>query len=155
MLILYFGWIKRPKNLLTERLEAAEWGIEYYIDAERDRLQLCKDKLYIYHITCLVCGDIFRPWDSTSSRPEKWYSIQCLHFIWAHYWLSPIGAFTEIDVTLLVRPEARISACSDTFGGVIKTEMSFNQRGVAHRFVLHILWPLRSPLCVFVSVSLA
>lgn len=81
-----------------------------------DLLERSKDKRCIYHITSLVSGGIFRPWASTFTRPEKWYSIQCLHFIWAHHWLTQIGAFTKIDfIFLLINPQAQFSASWNTF----------------------------------------
>lgn len=88
---------KNPNVLLTQPISDWEsacilYGIFCVITPE-----LCKDKRCIYHITSLVSAGIFRPWASTFTRPEKWYSIQCLHFIWAHHWLTQIDAFTEID----------------------------------------------------------
>lgn len=72
----------------------------------------CKGKCCIYHITSLVPGGIFRLWASTCTRPEKWYSIQCLLFVWAHRWLAKI---TDIDFTLLlINLPAKFSASWDS-----------------------------------------
>lgn len=114
-----------------------------------DHLGHCKDKCCIYHITSLVSAGIFRPWASTFTRLEKWYSIQCLHFVWAHHWLTQIAAFTEIDsIFLLINLQAKI---------LCKLRHLFNElcnlRGVAKGFVLHFLcllcWPLCVCLCLF------
>lgn len=67
----------------------------------------CKDKCRFYHITYLDSSGIFRLWASTFTRPETQYSIQCLHFVWAHHRRAQIAAFTEIDFIFLpVKPNS-------------------------------------------------
>lgn len=110
-------------------------------------LWTCKGKCCIYHITSLVPGGIFRPWASTCTRPEKWYSIQCLHFVWAHRWLTQIAEFTDIDFTLLlINLPAKFSASWDS----CKVHFTCNVR-----ILFSISCDRAANLCLCVFLSLA
>lgn len=128
-----------PLSARLSVCERAEWVI-LCVRPERR-----KDERHVYHITSLVSTGIFRPWASTFSTPQTWYSIQCLRLVWVHRGPPPADARHQNRLHI---PPGNPSQQNSLQVGTLVTACALIS------LVLHILRLLCSPLCPFACFCL-